>query len=335
MKLSPKERRKIYEEEKARIEAEQKQQMVKGSSTTQLEPNVAGLLCYLAGWISGIIFLVIEQKNRFVRFHAMQSIVTFGFLTVASILLSAIPFVGDYLAFAVGILILILWIILMVKAYQGELYKLPVAGNVAESILSVTKRGKKYETADEQETDESTEVTQIAKPKKDKEFGERVDDYFTGTRAGRIAGYSAAIFWNLVLLIFFSFFHQYIAWYHIQPDGSVLQLPLLTNAYFAWLPVLITALLLSIAAYIILIIYDKYWLRETIQIVLSIIGVAVVVNLLQIFPFNFNVIPNNTAVYVAPIIVTIVLILIAVGLGVAALVHFIKLIVNISRRSSS
>jgi uncharacterized membrane protein len=335
MKLSPKERRKIYEEEKARIEAEQKQQAAQGSSTTQLEPNIAGLLCYLAGWITGIIFLVIEQKNKFVRFHAMQSIVTFGFLTIASILLSAIPFVGDYLAFAIGILIFILWIILMVKAYQGELYKLPVAGNVAESILSIAGRGKKYETADEQETAESTEATQITKPKEDKEFGERVNDYFTGTRAGRIAGYSAAIFWNLVLLIFFSFFHRYIAWYHIKPDGSVLQLPLLTNAYFAWLPVLITALLLSIAAYIVLIIYDKYWLRKTIQIILNIIGVAVVVSLLQIFPFNFNIIPNNTAAYVAPIIVTIVLILIAVGLGVAALVHFIKLIANLSRQSSN
>jgi hypothetical protein len=79
MKLSPKERRKIYEQEKARIEAEQKQQAAQGSSTTQLESNIAGLLCYLAGWITGIIFLVIEQKNKFVRFHAMQSIVTFGF----------------------------------------------------------------------------------------------------------------------------------------------------------------------------------------------------------------------------------------------------------------
>jgi hypothetical protein len=98
--------------------------------------------------------------------------------------------------------------------------------------------------------------------------------------------------------------------------------------------VLITALLLSIAAYIVLIIYDKYWLRETVQIILNIIGVVVVVNLLQIFPFNFNVIPNNTAVYFAPIIVTIVLILVAVGLGIAALVHFIKLMVNLSRQSS-
>ena len=80
--LLPEERRKIYEEEKARIEAEQKQRTTEGGSTTGLEPNVAGLLCYLGGWITGIVFLVIEQKNKFVRFHALQSIVTFGALTI-------------------------------------------------------------------------------------------------------------------------------------------------------------------------------------------------------------------------------------------------------------
>jgi uncharacterized membrane protein len=322
MKLSAKERRKIYEEEKTRIEARQKRQTARGSSTTRLEPNVAGLLCYLAGWITGIIFLVLESKNKFIRFHAMQSIVTFGFLTIASILLSALPVVGDFFAIAIGILAFILWIILMVKAYQGELYKLPVAGNIAEGILPAASRGGKEKAAKEPETAESTEATQATKQEK-------------AERAGRIAGYSFAIFWNVVLLIFFSFFYRYIAWYHTQPNGSVIGLPLLTDAYFAWLPILITALLLSIAAYIVLIIYDKYWLRETVQIILNIIGVAVVVHLLLIFPFNFSVIPNNTAAYVVPIVVTIVLILIAVGLGVAALVHFIKLMVSLSSKSSS
>jgi hypothetical protein len=60
MSLSPEERRKIYEGKKARIEAEQKQQMAAGGSTTKLEPNVAGLLCYPGLWISGIVFPVIE-----------------------------------------------------------------------------------------------------------------------------------------------------------------------------------------------------------------------------------------------------------------------------------
>lgn len=233
MDILPEERRKIYEEEKAGINAEQKQWITKGGSTTGLEPNIAGLLCYLGGWITGIVFPVIEQKNKFVRFHALQSIVTFGALTVAGAFLRWIPFFGGFFNTIIGILAFILWILLMFKAYQGELYKVPVAGQVAEGILPVTWRGKKPETDKGQKTAESTNPDEVPKPpepqevpspaisEKMEEFGKRVENYFTCTRAGRVTGYNASIFWNVVLLIFFSFFHMYIASYHIEPDGSV------------------------------------------------------------------------------------------------------------------
>ncbi len=347
MQLSPEERHKIYEEEKARIDAEQKQQMTTGGSTTGLEPNIAGLLCYLGGWITGIVFLVIEQKNKFVRFHALQSIITFGALTVASALLNWIPLVGDFFSAAIGILAFILWILLMVKAYQGELYKVPVAGQVAEGILPVTWRGKKPETGEEQKTAESTSPNEVPKPpeppevpspaisEKMEEFGKRVESYFAPARAWRITGYSASIFWNVVLLIFLSFFHQYVAWYHVEPDGSVTGVSMLTSDYFAWLPILVTALVISVAGNIIMIIYDRYWFREIIQIILTVIGVVVVANLVSIFPFDFSVIPNATAADIVPVVVTIVLIIIAVGLGVGALVRFIKLIVSVAKQSPS
>ncbi len=347
MDLSPEERHKIYKEEKARIDAEQKQWMTTDGSTTGLEPNIAGLLCYLGGWISGIVFLVIEQKNKFVRFHALQSIVTFGALTVASALLSWIPFFGDFFGAVIGILAFIMWILLMVKAYQGELYKVPVAGHVAEGILPVTWRGEKPETGEEQKTAESPRLDEVPKPpeppeapspaisEKVEDLGKRIENYFTRTRAGRVTGYSASIFWNVVLLIFFSFFHQYVAWYNVEPDGSVTGLSLLTNDYFAWLPILVTALVISIVANIFLIIHDRCWLREIIQIILTVIGVAVVANLVSIFPFDFSVIPNATAVDIVPVVITIVLIIIAVGLGVGALVRFIKLIVSVAKQSPS
>ena len=120
MQLSPEERKKIYEEEKVRIEQEQREKASAGTggSMTGLEPNVAGLLCYLGAWITGIIFLILEQKNRFVRFHALQSIIVFGTLMVAAVLLGWIPFVGDFFCALIGILVLILWIVLMVKASQ-------------------------------------------------------------------------------------------------------------------------------------------------------------------------------------------------------------------------
>lgn len=93
-------------------------------SSTGMEENVAGLLCYVAGWITGLIFFLIEKDSKFVKFHAMQSIITF----VAIIILAWIPIIN----WVVGILALVLWILLMVKAYQGEKFKLPVIGDLAE-----------------------------------------------------------------------------------------------------------------------------------------------------------------------------------------------------------
>lgn len=324
MKLSPEERNKIYEEEKARIESEQGQETTKDESTLQLPENVAGLLCYLAGWITGIVFLVIEKKNDTIRFHAIQSIVIFGALTVAGALLSWIPIAGGFFGTVIGLSAFVLWIFLMLKAYQGELYEVPIAGDVVGAILTATGRSEKSEVAKEQKAADSVDSDAISR--KAEKFGKRVEGYFTRTRTWRIVGYSAAIFWNIALFIFLSFFYKYIVWYHIEADGSVTRLPMLTGDYLSWLPVLIVALILSIAANILFIIYDKYWLRETIQIILNIIGVAVVIALVSIFPFDFSVIPNSTAVDIVPILVRIVLILTVISLGVGVLVRFIKLI---------
>ena len=104
-------------------------------TSTGMNQNVAGLLCYLAGWITGLIFFLIEKENRFVRFHAMQSIITFGSLTVLFMVLGFIPFIGWMLMPILAILQLILWIVLMVKAYQGQLFKLPMIGELAEKNI--------------------------------------------------------------------------------------------------------------------------------------------------------------------------------------------------------
>lgn len=104
-------------------------------TSTGMNQNVAGLLCYLAGWITGLIFFLIEKENRFVRFHAMQSIITFGSLTVIFMILGFIPFVGWMLMPILAILQLVLWIVLMVKAYQGQLFKLPMIGDMAEKNI--------------------------------------------------------------------------------------------------------------------------------------------------------------------------------------------------------
>lgn len=95
-----------------------------------LNQNTTGLLCYLLGWITGIIFLILEPDNRYVRFHAIQSIVVFG---VLSVVMGIFDLFFWGISFFIGILGFILWIILMVKAYQGERFRIPIAGDIANS----------------------------------------------------------------------------------------------------------------------------------------------------------------------------------------------------------
>src|SRR5271170_4797255 len=115
------------------------------SGTTGLQENVAGLLCYLLGWLTGIIFLLID-KRPFVRFHAAQSIVVFGALFVIRVILSfGIIGSGLYgwglwslISMCVSLVTLVAWIVLMVMAYQGKMFEVPIAAGVAKSIAGST-----------------------------------------------------------------------------------------------------------------------------------------------------------------------------------------------------
>lgn len=99
-----------------------------GKTSIGLQPHVAALLSYVFGWISGLIFFLIEKENKFVRFHALQSLILFGFFHLASIIL-----VFTIIApFIIGTLSLALWLILMITSYQGKKIKIPVAGEIAE-----------------------------------------------------------------------------------------------------------------------------------------------------------------------------------------------------------
>jgi uncharacterized membrane protein len=116
-------------------------------SSTGMTANVAGLLCYVGlplAWIGGIVFVVLEKKSKFVKFHAWQSIITFGALTVVQIILSILGAIAVSL-FSFGlwnfahVLGIIVWVIafglaiaLMLLAYQGKMWKVPLAGNWAE-----------------------------------------------------------------------------------------------------------------------------------------------------------------------------------------------------------
>ena len=115
-----------------------------GPSTMQMEPKTAAGLSYLLGWITGIIFFLLEKQNRFVRFHAMQSILFFGGLSVLSIVLQVvtglnIPFISFLTLCAnglVGIVGLVGWIVLLINGFQGKYFKLPVIGDYAEKYAN-------------------------------------------------------------------------------------------------------------------------------------------------------------------------------------------------------
>ena len=101
-------------------------------TSSGMDENVAGLLCYLAWWVTGLIFFLIEKENQFVRFHAMQSIIVFAMISILQIIFFWIP----VLPLIIWILGVVLWIVLMVKAYQGSKFKLPIAGDLAEKWSS-------------------------------------------------------------------------------------------------------------------------------------------------------------------------------------------------------
>ena len=100
----------------------------KPQTISDLDENIKGALCYALGFVSGIFFMLTEKENKFVRFHAMQSIMVFLGLT----LLMMIPFLGWMLSVFIAPLSLLLWLFLMYKAYQGEKFKLPVIGDLAK-----------------------------------------------------------------------------------------------------------------------------------------------------------------------------------------------------------
>ena len=123
-------------------------------TSMNLDENIASVLCYVLTWLTGIIFFFMEKKNKTVRFHAMQSILTFLPLTILGALLGWIGapkvsyggygYYGTGYSYNPGIpalmwaswamyaLTAILWLILVIKAYQGEKFKLPIVGDIAE-----------------------------------------------------------------------------------------------------------------------------------------------------------------------------------------------------------
>ena len=110
---------------------QQPQPPPKQAQTTGLQENVAGLLCYAGWWVTGIIFLILEPNNKNIRFHAWQSILSFGAFFIVALIFSVIPFIW-FIGTILWIAGVILWIYLMYMTYQGKKIVLPIVGQLAE-----------------------------------------------------------------------------------------------------------------------------------------------------------------------------------------------------------
>ncbi len=347
MELTPEERRRIYEEEKARIEAEEEtaHRRRREDMTLDLAPDTAGLLCYVGWWITGLIFFIIEQKNEWVRFHAAQSLITFGVLTVAGSLIGLIPFAGPPLAGIVWAAGFVLWIVCMVKAYHGERFHLPVAGDLAEQMVrSSWSRTAPRSPKPPSETapaapiiPESPNPPSIPAEDLDTRIDRRLNSYFARKRGYHLAGSVFAIIWSTVLLVFFNFFNEYVAYYAGYSTGSGhhwTRYPVFTSDISRWLPILDVTLILAIVGHVINIAYYHPVLRNVIRFVLDCFGLATVIVLLAVFPFNFSSLPSG-AQDITAFSVRLGIAAVAVGMGVALVVKFVRLVVALVRNEPS
>ena len=110
-----------------------------GKSTTGLSENIGGLLCYLCVWVTGLIFLVVERENKFIRFCALQSLIWFGALSVVSLALGFalgwIPLIGVFVHWILGVIGVVSWLFLMYTGYRGKTFQIPYIGEAVKSQI--------------------------------------------------------------------------------------------------------------------------------------------------------------------------------------------------------
>jgi hypothetical protein len=155
------------------------------------------------------------------------------------------------------------------------------------------------------------------------------------TRTQRITYSSIAIGWYIVLCIVFVWFRNYLAFYQIEQNNGVtawVRHDILTAGFNSWLPILITTLILSIIGHVLIIIYDKYVVQQSITLAINILGIGTIAYLFYLFPFDFSTLAEENRLILSSLI-NIVLAIILGVLSIVTLTNFIKLIVRIATRT--
>lgn len=104
-------------------------------SSSGLDENIAGMLCYLFTIVGGIVFLAVEKRSRFVMFHALQSVTVFGLIMVGHVLCTFLPLFGPLVSSLLSLLGVVLWLLMVVTSLQGKWLKLPWIGDFAEKQM--------------------------------------------------------------------------------------------------------------------------------------------------------------------------------------------------------
>jgi uncharacterized membrane protein len=115
---------------------------VNGTTSTGVDARLASMLCYAGWWVTGLVFLFAERRHPDVRFHAAQSLIVFGALSIALVLCggaSAVAFFVAIPAFpmlqsignAIWFAAVLLWLFLLMKTWRGETWRVPIAGDLA------------------------------------------------------------------------------------------------------------------------------------------------------------------------------------------------------------
>lgn len=118
-----------------------------GDTSTGVDPRLSALLCYTAWWLSALVFLVVERRHHGVRFHAAQSLVLFGGFSVVIAILAVVSVAmlvvsaGAYqaarlLVYLVWIVAVGVWLVLMVRTFQGETWRVPVVADIADRLVA-------------------------------------------------------------------------------------------------------------------------------------------------------------------------------------------------------
>ena len=161
------------------------------------------------------------------------------------------------------------------------------------------------------------------------------DEIYEAKRARRAFAHVWNIIWSLVLIIFFNFYSSYIAYFQYEQVNNTLvwhKFTILTQDFQKLIPLITAGLIIIAAGSILLLILDKYILARVVELISSIFAIAVLGNILIIFPFDFNIIPYDKVAQLLPLILKIVIGIIILILIVQIISNFVKIVVKIAKK---